>query len=245
MEPEKAQRHQHDHEHHAERERPASTDMADIIANEKAAHNASSHQRKHGAKHAVDERFGEGAKANVHARIIRVDVAGGRTRIMIGAGHDQGVVPGMEGYIKVGDNMLADFQIESVEGATALAAVELKPDEVYGTTDVVVNPSAKPEPGRDVRGRILGNTIEGGMVKILIGLGAGQGVRRGMKGFMHSADNDRPYADFTVNDVAARVSHAYVKLANLDEVHRNPQVILNPSSAAEAAAQPAGGKHHG
>lgn len=241
MEPEKEQRHGHSHDHQHERERPASTDMADIIREENAAKAASKHQRKHAGKHAVDERFGEGAKSDVAARILRVDVAGGRTRIMMSRGQEQGVRPGMEGYIKVGSGMLADFQIESCEAATCLAGIELTPDEIYGNTDVVLNPSSKPEIPTNVRGRIVGNSIEGGQIKIMIGLGAGQGIRKGMQGFMHSTDNDKPYADFTVNHVTPRISHAFVKLANLDEVHRNPQVIVNP---ATAEAKKGGGKHH-
>jgi hypothetical protein len=244
MEPDKQQRHHHDHDHHTERERPASTDMADIIKDEKAAQAASAHQRRHAGKHAVDERFGEGAKSDVHGRILKVDVVSGRTRITIGAGHDQGVRPGMEGYIKVGAGMLADFQIEAAEAVTSVASVDLAPEAVYGNTDVILNPSAKPAPAKDLRGRIIGNSIEGGQVKLMIGLGAGNGVVRGMKGFMHAADNDKPYADFVVGEVTPRVSYAHVKLNNLDEVQRNPQVVLNPSSAAEAAKDHPAKPHH-
>src|SRR4026209_287791 len=50
--------------------------------------------------HGEDDRFGEAAKAAIPGRIIKTDVVGGKTRLTIGLGSEQGVKDAMEGYIK-------------------------------------------------------------------------------------------------------------------------------------------------
>jgi len=236
---EKQERHGHDHDHRNDRERPASTDLADVITDEKAAHAASAHQRKHAGKDgkdggkgaAIDERFGEGAKSDAQGRILRVSVVDGRTQIAIGLGRDQGVRAGMEGYIKSGDGMLAEFQIESATERLSIATVDVTPAAIQESPYVVVNPSSKPAAGKDIKGRVLANSIEGDFVRLTIGLGASNGVRVGMTGYMHNGDG-RPYQDFTVAEVTGRTCIVHVKLHNLDEVHQNMEVVLNASAKA-------------
>lgn len=240
---EKQERHAHDHDVRPQREEPASTDMADIIKEEQAAKAASAHQRRHHHAKTAEDDFGKGAKSNIHSRILKVEVVDGQTQITMGAGRDQGVRPDMEGYIKAGDNMLTDFKVSWCNENTALATVGVSPRTVYEANDVVINSSSKPAPGQDMKGRILGNTISGDYVDIMIGLGGAHGVRHGMKGFMHAADSDLPYADFTIAEVHATVSHAYVRLNNLDEVHQHPMVTVNPASGGGAKPKP--GAHHG
>jgi hypothetical protein len=245
MATEKQERHGHGHDHHNERERPASTDLADVISDDHAAHAASAHQRKHAGKApAVDERFGEGSKSDVEGRIIKVDVVGGRTQLTIGLGQAQGVRAGMEGYVKAGGGSLTDFQIESATDRVSIATVDVSPHAIQESPYVVVNPSAKPAAGKDIKGRVIANAIEGDRVRLTIGLGASNGVRVGMSGFMHSGDG-KSYKDLVVSEVTSRTCVAFVQLHNLDEVHAHLEIVLNASaSAGEDKGHPKPGKKH-
>lgn len=232
---EKEERHGHDHDKPHFKSMAASTDMADIIAEEEAAKKASKHQRK--GKGAEAE-FGKGAKSDVHARILRVQVVDGGTEILFGAGTEQGVVAGMTGYVKAGENMLAEFTVKHVEGATATANVDVSTRAIYEVSDVVVNPTSKPAAGENMESRVIGVQIQGDFVEIMIGRGAAHGVRKGMKGFLHSDEKAESFADFTVSEVRATVSIAHVKLPNLDVLHAHDRVTLN------AASHPKAKQHH-
>ena len=228
---EKEERHAHDHDKPHFKSMAASTDMADIIAENEAEKRASAHQRKGKGPEAE---FGKGAKSDIHGRILRVQVIDGGTEIMFGAGEEQGVRGDMGGYVKAGENMLCEFKVKHVEGRVATAMVDVSTAAIYEASDVVVNPSSKPAAGENMESRVIGVSIEGDYVNIMIGRGAAHGVRKGMKGFLHSDDKAESYADFTVTEVRATVSHALVKLPNLDVLHAHDKVTLNPATHPKA-----------
>ena len=228
---EKEERHGHDHDHHHFKSMAASTDMADIIAENEAEKRASAHQRKGKGPEAE---FGKGAKSDIHGRILRVQVIDGGTEIMFGAGSEQGVFEGMGGYVKAGENMLTEFKVKHVEGGVATAMVDVTPRAIYEVSDVVVNPTSKPAAGENMESRVVGVQIQGDFVEIMIGRGAAHGVRKGMKGFLHSEEHAESYADFTVSEVRATVSIAHVKLPNLDVLHAHDKVTLNPATHPKA-----------
>lgn len=230
---EKEERHGHDHDHHHRREEPASTDMADIIKAENAAKAASARQRKH--LKGAEKEFGQGAKSDIHTRVVRFEVKCDHSEIMFGAGKEQGIRTDMEGYLQVGDGLLAEFKVSWCDESTALASVHLTQAQVSESTGAVINPSSKPAPGQDLHGRIIANSIAGDYVEITIGLGAVNGVRTGMKGYMHPEGSETAYADFTIGEIRGRTCKAYVRLHNLDEVHRNMYVTVNPASAKPKA----------
>src|ERR1043165_4112051 len=157
---------------------------------------------------------------------------------------EQGIHVNQHGYIKAGEGMLAEFTVNWSDANTATARVNVSPQAVYETSDVVINPSSLPAPAENREARVIGVQITGDYVEITIGLGGAHGVRHGMKGFLHSDESKDDYADFTVHEVRATFSRAYVKLPNLDVLHAHSKVTMNPSSG------PAKGKgkdkqHHG
>lgn len=179
-----------------------------------------------------DDRFGEGPVANdAQGRILGVSVVGGRTRIMIGLGQKQGIHLGMEGYVKAGDGMLADFQIEEVRERTSYAFVETTVDGLADHHQVVVNPTSRPkssEPQKDMSARIVGLSIEGGQTKLMIGRGVRHGARAGMKGYI-IGNNGHPFATFEVVEQHAGYCTAFVH-HTIDALREHTQVILNPAS---------------
>lgn len=238
----KKHRHDEDREHHAGRERPQSTDVADLADHEDSSKAASRHQRREPtAGPSEDDRFGEGANArDAEGRIIGVSIVGGRTQIMIGLGKNQGVGVGMEGYIKADDGMLADFQIEQVKERTCYAMVDLTIDGIGDHHQVVVNPSSMPKssaPVQDVEARIIGVSIEGGRTKIMIGRGVANGARAGMPGYVIGSGG-RAVEDFVVTEQYPRHCVAFVNLTIDTLRHHGLQVMLNPSS------MPGGGGSH-
>jgi hypothetical protein len=230
---EKEERHGHDHDKPHFKSMAASTDMADIIAENEAEKRASAHQRKGKGPEAE---FGKGAKSDIHGRILRVQVVDGETEILFSAGSDQGVFADMAGYVKAGEGLLAEFKVKHVEGRTATANVSVSTQAIYEVSDVVVNPTSKPAPGENMESRVIGVQISGDYVDIMIGRGAAHGVRKGMTGFLHSEDKAESYADFTISEVRATVSHAHVKLPNLDVLHAHDRVTLNPASHPKVKA---------
>jgi hypothetical protein len=231
---EKQERHANDHDQRPRREEPASTDMADIIKEEQAAKAASAHQRK---SHPAE-------KKDIHGRILRVQVLDGETEILIGGGQEQGIHVNQHGYIKAGEGMLAEFTVNWSNENTATARVNVSPQAIYETGDVVINPSSLPAAAENREGRVIGVQITGDYVEITIGAGGAHGVRHGMKGFLHSDESKDSYADFTIHEVRATVSRAYVKLPNLDVLHAHSKVTINPTSGTKAKA-PDKHHHHG
>jgi hypothetical protein len=223
MSHEKEHGHRHHHDERPHRSMAASTDVADL--DDGAAKGASRKQRDE----IVDERFGAGpVGSDVNGRIIGLSVKGGQTEIMIGLGSKQGVHVGMEGYIKHGDGMFADFQVHHVDERISRAMVDATPDAIqHNGTNVVVNPASMPKPQAktDTKARIIGVSIEGGKTKIMIGLGARHGAKWGMKGHIVGPRGE----SFEITEVHPGHSTAIVE-ATVDMIqHGALEVILNPA----------------
>jgi hypothetical protein len=244
---EKQQRHSH---HHQVRDRPASTDMADVskVGEEESAA-AQSKQQRHAATAgpSEDDRWGEGPVAeNAPGRILLVQVKSERTQIMIGLGQKQGVHVGMEGYVKAGDGMLCDFQITEVHERTCFAFVDTTIDSIQSHTDVVVNPPSLPasaQPRKDMKGRIVGLAIEGDRVKLMIGLGMRHGARAGMKGYLVGTSS-HPFDTFEVVEEHPGHTIAYLEHTTLDAVRQHTDVVLNPSNIPGEIKKPEPVEHH-
>jgi hypothetical protein len=213
-------------------DRPQSTDVADLDGG--AADQSSAHQRKEGRHR--DERYSsnEDVASDVQGRILKVDVVKEDdrevSRIVIGLGHDQGIFEDMEGYVKAGDGMLADFHVSHVKERTCVATVAVTPDQLREHHQVVLNPTSKPKSSEvqaNVDARIIGLRIEGGKTKILIGRGASHGARDGMIGYVVDASG-RNIADFTIEKANPTHSEAFVALIP-DQVSHAAKVVLNPS----------------
>jgi hypothetical protein len=220
---EKEHRHRRDHDERPRHSMAASTDVADL--EDGSAHAASRKQRDD----FVDERWGAGpVGSDVNGRIIGLSVKGGQTEIMIGLGAKQGVHVAMEGYIKHGDGMFADFQIHQVDERVSRAMVDATPDAIqHNGTQVVVNPASMPKPvaKQDQKARIIGVSIEGGKTKIMIGLGARHGATWGMKGRIAGARGET----FEISEVHPGHSTAIVE-ATIDMINQGShEVILNPA----------------
>jgi hypothetical protein len=213
-------------------DRPQSTDVADLDGGSADAQSA--HQRKDGRHR--DERYSsnEDVASDVQGRILKVDVVQQDeqtvSRIVIGLGQEQGVFEDMEGYVKAGAGMLADFHVHSVKDRTCVAEVAVTPDQLREHHQVVLNPTSKPKSSEvqaNVEARVIGLRIEGGKTKILIGRGASHGARDGMVGYVVDASG-RNIADFTIEKANPTHSEAFVALIP-DQVSRAAKVILNPS----------------
>jgi len=89
---------------------------------------------------------------DVHARIIKVSIEGGMSRIWMGAGPDQGVEVGTAGET-VNEHFksaLVDFEVTDVHGShTSMALVHLTPDQLKDTTVLFKKtaPAEKPKTG--------------------------------------------------------------------------------------------------
>jgi hypothetical protein len=214
------------------KERPASTDMADVT---KVDDHAQAHDAKPTAGPSEDDRFGPGKIArDLHARVIKVDVVGARTRITIASGTAQGVHVAMEGYVIDKNGATHQFQVESSSAGVSQATIDGPVEELEGGGGgVVINPSAMPAAKgakQDMHGRILMNTIEGGKTHIKIGLGSDQGVQVGMKGWLVSESGHRIVSFEILDVVNGRLSAAFIE-ASLDQIHdAGGTVVLNPSS---------------
>src|ERR1043165_6292776 len=137
-----------------------------------------------------------------------------------------------------------DGETEIMIGGGQEQGIHVSPQAVYETSDVVINPSSLPAPAENREARVIGVQITGDYVEITIGLGGAHGVRHGMKGFLHSDESKEDYADFTVHEVRATFSRAYVKLPNLDVLHAHSKVTMNPSSG-HAKGKGKDKQHHG
>ncbi len=110
----------------APRDRPATTDAP-------GAHHDAGHHGKEGPKKPV---------ADIHARVLKVDIDEGKTRITIGSGSDQGVQVGMEGsLIEENGKEYVDFTVESVQGGICRAHVEAIPDQINRGPNAIIKAS--------------------------------------------------------------------------------------------------------
>ena len=80
----------------------------------------------------------------------------------------------------------------------------------------------------DIKARVIKADIVDGKTRITIGSGPDQGVQVGMSGSLIQA-NGRALADFTIETAAGAISTAYISTI-LDEVRRNPSVIIKAST---------------
>jgi hypothetical protein len=178
-----------------------------------------------------DDRFDEEKEVvqNGHGRIINISIVNGMSRIMIGMGRKQGVRIGMEGYIKKGNGMLADFQIDETRGdRVCVANVDVTPDMMKDHHEVVINPSAMPkstEPQKDMKSRIVGVSIVGGKTKIMIGRGVAHGARAGQIGYI-VGNGGRRVETFEVSEAGSTHSSAFVE-KTIDQIKDHHEVILN------------------
>ena len=110
----------------APRDPPASTDIADVAGGAK--------HRGHPAKQPT---------ADIHARVIKIDIDEGGTRITIASGPDQGVQVGMSGSLVTSKGReVADFAIESAEGRVSIAHLQATFDQVRADPQVVIKASS-------------------------------------------------------------------------------------------------------
>jgi hypothetical protein len=225
----KKKRDDQSHDAHA-RERPASTDVADLEEVDDASHDASDQQRRRPtAGPSEDDRWGAGEVAYDRAgRIINVSVVGGRNKVTIALGEKQGVHVGMEGYLKKGAGMAAAFSIESVAERTSTAFVDLPIDVIQQHLQVVVNPATMPkaESKHDMKARVVSISVEGGQTKIMIGFGSNHGARHGMKGQLLS-ESGGVWRTFTIAEEHPDFSVAYID-DTVDAVRAHTTVRLNP-----------------
>jgi hypothetical protein len=114
----------------APRDRPASTDIADVAGGAK--------HRGHPAEPPAKQ-----PTADIHARVIKIDIDEGGTRITIASGPDQGVQVGMSGSLVTSKGReVADFAIESAEGRVSIAHLQATFDQVRADPQVVIKASS-------------------------------------------------------------------------------------------------------
>jgi hypothetical protein len=189
------------------------------------------HDHKHKSASAgpsADDRYGPGFVAqNLETRIIAVHVVDGRTRITIARGKNWGIHVAMEGYVKAGLSMLADFQIDEVHHNRCHAFVDATPDQLKAEQLVVINPTSKPRANASAETppRMIGVWAEGGRTKIILSRGFAQGVTFGTRGDLRSTDG-RNALSFVIDGVSANQSFAFVK-GTVQEVNAHPQVVLH------------------
>ena len=115
----------------APRDRPASTDIADVGGGSK----------HHG--HSADKSAPKKAAADIHARVIKYEIDQGRGLITIGSGPDQGVQVGMSGaLVNSHGTEYADFTIEDAAGRVSHAHVDASEDQVSAEPQAVIKASA-------------------------------------------------------------------------------------------------------
>lgn len=79
---------------------------------------------------------------DIHTRVIKADIAAGKTRIMIAAGPDQGVQKYMSGQLLKSDgSKYMSFMIEATEGGTSTAFVDTTLDDVRAHSQVLIKAS--------------------------------------------------------------------------------------------------------
>ena len=114
----------------APRDRPASTDIADVAGGKKRRGRPAPPPAK-------------APTPDIHARVIKIDIDEGGTRITIASGPDQGVQVGMSGSLVTSKGReVADFVIESAEGRVSIAHVQATFDQVRADPEVVIKASS-------------------------------------------------------------------------------------------------------
>lgn len=215
------------HRHGHEREEAASTDAKDAIT--------LSEEEEEEAEEQSRQQRNKGAPRDVHGRIIGVSVIGHQSKITLAADM-KGLKAGTEGYVKNGDGLLAKFRIAIHDHRTAIAYVDLTPDQLQDHQEVVLNPTTMPkssERRQDIKTRVIGVSVvtvgKGQKTKILIACGSNHGARDRMHGFIAGSDG-KPYERFELTGVHSTHSEAIID-ANIDTVQAHTSVVLNPADA--------------
>lgn len=162
-------------------------------------------------------------------RLLQISDVGTGCQIRIGGGAKRGLYAGMEGYVRAGAHLLAEFQIDAVQDAFSTAHLPMPAAALQGCHEVVVNPTSKPGPARDIKGQITEAERGSGGVRLVIDAGAPAGVRAGMNAYMHEHDGAPPYKHFIIDAVHADTCQAFVQLANDDLATSYAHVVINPS----------------
>lgn len=174
---------------------------------------------------AEDDRYGAGILAkHLEARIIGAAVRGNKVAITIAAGSSRGVRVNMEGYIKAGVGMLAEFHIDEVKPDQAIALVSgIVLDQVQGGRLVCINPSSRPRVALDPNTRVIAVAVEEGRTRITIPRGKLHGIARGMTGELVSGD---PHGRFVIDSVDTIRCYASVEQTT-SYVTAHPNVLLH------------------
>ena len=114
----------------APRERPASTEIADVAGGKKRRGRPAPPPAK-------------APTPDIHARVIKIDIDEAGTRITIASGPDEGVQVGMSGSLVTSKGReVADFVVESAEGRVSIAHVQATFDQVRADPEVVIKASS-------------------------------------------------------------------------------------------------------
>jgi hypothetical protein len=213
----------HDKDHHRKR------------GDDDSSKDASDHQRKmpDAGVRAHGGRWGDGEEMfDIKGRILSISVVGDHSEILIGAGRDQGVHYGMEGYVMNGDTFLSEIDVIGVSKRACRARVDATPDQLREhLEDIVINPSSKParaaQDAKNWKTRVIRVDIVGGFARLMIGGGRAYGVQAGMVCDLQD-ENGKHIANMTLEEASARTALGMTRFQNLDEVHRIKTVIVNP-----------------
>jgi hypothetical protein len=178
--------------------------------------------------------------SDFHTRLIGFSDVGGRCRIVIGGGSSRGLFAGMPGYIKAGTHLLAEFEIEAAQEATSTALLAMPSDALRGCQEIVVNPTSRPGPARDITAQITHAERGSGGVRLEINAGAPAGVRAGMTASMHEHEGAPAFKRFVIDAVHGDTCQAFVPLPNDDLAKAYSHVVVNPSNGGDRAGRAAG-----
>ncbi len=207
-------------------DRPASTDIQDT-AGYKGPHHKVSHDER--GPDAVDAPPPVHAGKDVHARILGISIHGGKTRIAIGSGPNQGVFVGAPGYLIDQSGHIHKFEITDAENSFAYAFVDAIPDALQGNVTAIVNPSNMPAnqvAKKDHKARILQVSVDGKGTRIAIAFGPEHGALIGMKGFVVN-ESGYHIAPFEVEELRDGFCIAHVQVPH-EQVY-GADALLNPS----------------
>jgi hypothetical protein len=128
-------------------------------------------------------------------------------------------------------HQLLDLQRQLGNGAVT-RLIQRTPKDRPQSTDApwVSKRRPKPKPAKklsDISARVIKGDIDAGKTRITIGSGPEQGVQVGMTGALVSTKG-RELASFVIDSATERISRAYIDTI-LDEVRRNPQVVIHAS----------------
>lgn len=209
-------------------EKAASTDIQDT-AGYKGPHTHVSQDER--GPDAVDAPPPVHAGKDVHARILGVSIHGGKTRIAMGSGPNQGIFQGMHGYVIDVSGHIHKFEVADAEGSLTYAFIDAIPDALHGNVTAILNPASMPADAvakQDHHARVLGVSVDGKGTRIIIGMGPEHGALIGMKGqLVNESGYKIPGGAFEVDELRDGFCVAHVQVPH-EEVY-GTGVIMNPS----------------